>query len=83
MLNALSSETRIEILKFIKARGQATTPEIIDAFGFDKSKASRELNTLRSAGLIHETKGEGPTKVYRFNAPRLEMLKGLLDETIS
>jgi DNA-binding transcriptional ArsR family regulator len=68
-LDALADETRLDILRTLKERGELGTAEIMDIFDLNKSAASRHLKLLRANELISERReADNKTKFYSINA---------------
>jgi DNA-binding transcriptional ArsR family regulator len=68
-LDALADETRLDILRTLKERGELGTAEIMDIFDMNKSAASRHLKLLRANELISERReADNKTKFYSINA---------------
>ncbi|HEY69345.1 MAG TPA: winged helix-turn-helix transcriptional regulator [Anaerolineae bacterium] len=67
-LKALGDETRLEILRALKAEGELRTQEIIDRFALSKSAASRHMRQLVATGIVDvRTDEDGLSKFYRLN----------------
>jgi DNA-binding transcriptional ArsR family regulator len=67
-LKALGDETRLEIIRALKAEGELRTQEIIDRFGLSKSAASRHMRQLVATGIVDvRTDEDGLSKFYRLN----------------
>jgi DNA-binding transcriptional ArsR family regulator len=67
-LKAVGDETRLEIIRALKAEGELRTQEIIDRFGLSKSAASRHMRQLVATGIVDVRIDEdGLSKFYRLN----------------
>lgn len=62
IFKALSSPTRVQILKLLK-NGPLCVCEIIEALGTEQSNTSQHLNILKGAGLVDSRK-EGLKVIY-------------------
>ncbi len=82
-LKALGDETRLDILRALKAEDELRTQEIIERFGLSKSAASRHMRQLVATGIVDvRTDEDGLSKFYRLNQSFVgqfqEMLGNLL-----
>jgi DNA-binding transcriptional ArsR family regulator len=69
-LNALTDDTRLQILRQIAESGEMRSQEIIDVLELSQSAASRHLSQLTAAGYLKERRCEG-AKCYSLNDERL------------
>ncbi len=69
-LNALSDETRLQILKYISNQGESCSTEIIQALDLSQSAASRHLTQLTATGYLLARRIEG-AKCYRLDKKRI------------
>ena len=69
-LNALTDDTRLQILRQIAESGELRSQEIIDVLELSQSAASRHLTQLTAAGYLKERRCEG-AKCYSLNDERL------------
>jgi ArsR family transcriptional regulator len=69
-LNALTDDTRLQILRQIVESGELRSQEIIDVLELSQSAASRHLTQLTAAGYLKERRCEG-AKCYSLNAERV------------
>ncbi len=69
-LNALTDDTRLQILREIAESGELRSQEIIDVLELSQSAASRHLTQLTAAGYLKERRCDG-AKCYSLNAERL------------
>jgi DNA-binding transcriptional ArsR family regulator len=69
-LNALTDDTRLQILRQIAESGELRSQEIIDVLELSQSAASRHLAQLTAAGYLKERRCEG-AKCYSLNDERL------------
>lgn len=69
-LNALTDDTRLQILRQIAESGELRSQEIIDVLELSQSAASRHLTQLTAAGFLKERRCEG-AKCYSLNDERL------------
>lgn len=78
-LSALSQETRLQMLRFLVARGAEGAPagEIGAAVGSSSSRSSFHLSALTRAGLLTATK-QSRQVIYRANFAALGALVGYL-----
>ncbi len=80
-LSALTDDTRLRILKFIAEKGEARSPEIIQALNASQPAVSRHLMQLVATGYLSERRCDG-AKCYALNPERiketLEALSGFL-----
>lgn len=65
-LQALADDARLRMLELLHERGELSAQDIIAQTGFSQSSASRDLNSLRNAGFVHERRVGGANKFYRF-----------------
>jgi ArsR family transcriptional regulator len=67
-LKALGDETRLEIIRLLKAQGELGTQQIIDRLGLSKSAASRHLRQLCANSIVELRMDEdGIRKYYRLD----------------
>jgi DNA-binding transcriptional ArsR family regulator len=69
-LNALTDDTRLQILRQIAESGELRSQEVIDVLELSQSAASRHLTQLTAAGYLKERRCEG-AKCYSLNNERL------------
>ena len=69
-LNALSDETRLQILKYIANQGESCSTEIISTLDLSQSAASRHLTQLTATGYLVARRLEG-SKCYRLDKERI------------
>ncbi len=69
-LNALSDETRLQILKYIANQGESCSTEIINALDLSQSAASRHLTQLTATGYLIARRIDG-SKCYRLDKERI------------
>jgi DNA-binding transcriptional ArsR family regulator len=67
-MKALADETRLEIIRALKTKGEMSTQEIIDNFNLSKSAASRHLRQLYANSIVEIRVAEdGLSKFYILN----------------
>jgi ArsR family transcriptional regulator len=82
-LKALSDETRLEIIRMLKAQGEVGTQEIIDRFQLSKSAASRHMRQLTANGIVDVRVDEdGLSKFYRLNPAFLPQMQEMLGRLV-
>ena len=64
-LQALADDARLWMMELLHERGELSAQDIIAQTGFSQSSASRDLNSLRNAGFVHERRVGGANKFYR------------------
>ena len=64
-LQALADDARLRMMELLHERGELSAQDIIAQTGFSQSSASRDLNSLRNAGFVHERRVGGANKFYR------------------
>ncbi|MBT3338141.1 MAG: winged helix-turn-helix transcriptional regulator [Anaerolineae bacterium] len=69
-LNALSDETRLQMLKYISNQGESCSTEIINALDLSQSAASRHLTQLTATGYLLARRVDG-AKCYRLDKDRI------------
>lgn len=52
VFRALSDETRIRLIKLLEDAGEVCVCDIMNAMGISQTRASRNLNILKGAGLV-------------------------------
>jgi len=70
-INALSDETRLQILKHIANQGESCSTEIINALDLSQSAASRHLTQLTATGYLLARRIDG-SKCYRLDKERID-----------
>ncbi len=70
-LSALADDTRLKLLKYIAAHGEAHSQELIETFKLSQSAASRQLMTLTGMGYLSERRCDG-AKCYSLNPERID-----------
>jgi DNA-binding transcriptional ArsR family regulator len=83
-LKALGDETRLEIIRVIKAEGEMGTQEIIDRFKLSKSAASRHMRQLAATGIVDVRVDEdGLSKFYRLNPAFMGQMQEMLGKLLA
>jgi DNA-binding transcriptional ArsR family regulator len=78
-MKALADETRLEIIRTLKAEGELGTPDIIERLNLSKSAASRHLRQLYATGIIDaRVEEDGLSKYYRLNPAAVGRMQVLL-----
>jgi DNA-binding transcriptional ArsR family regulator len=54
VFRALSDETRIRLIKLLENAGEVCVCDIMKAMGISQTRASRNLNILKEAGLVSD-----------------------------
>jgi len=73
------SDLESRILKFLKQRGEASTEEVAEGIGCNRTTASKWLHILFERGLV-EYRAVGPVKLWRLKEPvQLEEVKKELE----
>lgn len=70
-LSALADDTRLQMLKLIKEKGELCAQEIIDELDLSQSTASRHLRQLAASGFLQSRRIEAG-KCYSLNPDRFQ-----------
>lgn len=75
VFRALSNDTRVSIVRATLKKGEMSVSEIVDKVGHLQPVVSRELGTLKNAGLVVSRRDGGRTfyKVNETYRPLLEL----------
>lgn len=79
-LEALGDRNRVAILQLLHAHGELFTGEVARRLGVHQSTASRHLNHLEAARLVH-VRRDGKQKFYTVAATKLQTTGALLQRT--
>lgn len=82
-LNALTDDTRLQILELLAANESLRSQAIIEELDVTQSTVSRHLKQLAAAGFVQEERGDGANKSYRLRRERLDELFALLSRLLS
>ena len=78
LFHALSDETRVQILQYLKS-GEQCVCDLTDAFQTGQSRLSFHLKVLKDAGLVNDRR-DGRWMYYSLNRPALEVLEAFIGE---
>jgi hypothetical protein len=82
-LKALGDETRLDIIRALKAEGEIGTQEIIDRFKLSKSAASRHMRSLVATGVVDvRTDEDGLSKFYHLNPAFMSQMQEMLGKLL-
>lgn len=82
-IRALADETRLEIIRLLKADDELGTQEIIDRLSLSKSTASRHLRQLVATGIVDvRVDADGLSKSYRLNPTKSSQMQKIMERLL-
>ena len=81
LLKALSDETRLKLLEFLRHGNEICVCDIEKVFNKTQSTLSRHLSTLSKAGII-ESRKDGNKKLFKVKDTQIFKLFAVLDNLI-
>ena len=81
LLKALSNETRLKLLEFLRHGNEICVCDIEKVFDKTQSTLSRHLKTLTEAGIL-ESRREGNKKLFKVKETQIFKLLAVVDNLI-